>query len=371
MLNNKNFPQLDMAGFSDSMKNQKLISMHSTNPMPFSQVELEQTIGQSFASILTNVDLGFAPDEGTLSLRRTLSEFHYKNRVADEIITFAGAQEALFCVYNALLNKGDKVLAVSPIYQPLLQIPLNIGCEVNTVELDGNDNWSLDLNKVEEYFKDGTRLFVINYPHNPTGATLNAKEFLQIIDLCTQYDVWLLSDEVFRGLEHKSEYQLPTVADRYEKGISVGVISKGYAVPGVRVGWLACANEALRKTVINVKGYLSVCNSQIDEALAAQVLKKPASLSERNLSIILKNKAILPKLTQLSKHRVDIKIPQVGCCVFATFIDESVSAKELALKIADETGFLIFPSDLFCTGQKGFRIGFGHQQFADFIRACE
>ena len=371
MIINTNFPQLDMAGFSDSMKNRKLISMHSTNPMPFSQVELEDTIGQSFASILTNVDLGFAPDEGTLSLRKTLSEFHYKNRVADEIITFAGAQEALFCVYNALLNKGDKVLAVSPIYQPLLQIPLNMGCEVSTIELASADDWSLDLNKVEESFKDGTRLFVINYPHNPTGTTLSSEEFLRIIDLCTQYDVWLLSDEVFRGLEHKSEYQLPTVADSYEKGISVGVISKGYAVPGIRVGWLACANEKLRKAIINVKGYLSVCNSQLDECIAAEVLKYPDKLTQRNLSIILPNKLHLSELNKLLGYSVKINIPRVGCCVFAELTDDKVSTEIVARQVAKQTGFLIFPSDLFCTGQKGFRIGFGHQQFADFIRACE
>jgi len=198
-MNNK-FPQLGMAGFSDSMKNQNLVSMHSTNPMPFTQLELEQTIGQSFASILTDVELGFAPDEGTLALRQTLAQYHYSKSTAAEIMTFAGAQEALFCVYNALLKKNDKVLAVSPIYQPLLQIPLNCGCDVNTIELDAGNNWTLDLNEVEASFKAGCRLFVINFPHNPTGATLTANEFHQVVDLCRQYDVWLLSDEVFRGL---------------------------------------------------------------------------------------------------------------------------------------------------------------------------
>ncbi len=360
-----------MATFSASFKGNKLTSMHNTNPYPFSQNELEKTIGCSFASLLNGVDLGFAPDEGNLALRQTLSTFHYDGIKADELMTFAGAQEALFCVYNALLQAGDKVLVIAPVYEPLLKIPQNMGCKVSIVELNAEKNWSLDLNKVEEYFKAGTRLFVINYPHNPTGATLSHKELIDLVELCHQYDVWLLSDEVFRGLEHTKQDQLPTVADSYEKGISVGVISKGYAIPGIRVGWMACHNDELCKAVNNVKGYLSVCNSQLDERVASEVLKLPEKLTQRNLSIILPNKSHLSDLTSLLGYEVKINLPKVGCCVFVELEDDKVSTEIVARQIAEQTGFLIFPSDLFCTGQKGFRIGFGHQQFADFIRACE
>ena len=367
---NTNFPQLAMANFSASFKEQNLTSMHNTNPQPFSQNELEQTIGCSFASLLNDVDLGFAPDEGNLALRQTLSTFHYDGIKADELMTFAGAQEALFCVYNALLQAGDKVLVVAPVYEPLLQMPKNIGCEVSTIELDAKDNWSLDLDKVEAYFKAGTRLFVINYPHNPTGATLSQDGFGQLIELCRRYGVWLLSDEVFRGLEHTNQDQLPTVADSYEKGVSVGVISKGYAIPGIRVGWLACQDTILRESVNVVKGYLSVCNSQLDERIASKVLKFPDKLTKRNLSLILPNKERITGLTQLLGHEIDIIIPRVGCCIFAQLRDVNTSTDALVRQIAEQTGFLIFPSDLFCTAQNGFRIGFGQKQFSEFVKAC-
>jgi aspartate/methionine/tyrosine aminotransferase len=367
---NTNFPQLAMANFSASFKGQKLTSMHNTNPQPFSQKELEGTIGYSFASLLNDVDLGFAPDEGNLALRQTLSTFHYHGIKADELMTFAGAQEALYCVYNALLHAGDKVLVVAPVYEPLLKIPQNMGCKVSIVELNADKNWSLDLNIIEEYFKAGTRLFVINYPHNPTGATLSHKELSDLVELCRQYDVWLLSDEVFRGLEHAKQDQLPTVADSYEKGISVGVISKGYAIPGIRVGWMACQNDGLCKVVNNVKGYLSVCNSQLDECVASEVLKFPDKLTKRNLSLILPNKECLTQLTHLLGHEIDIVIPCVGCCVFAQLKDDNISAEALAKKIAKQTGYLIFPSNLFCTTQNGFRIGFGQKQFSEFVKAC-
>jgi len=352
-----------MARFAEQFQGQNLVSMHSTNPEPFSQTELEQTIGQSFADILTDVNLGFAPDEGTQALTTALAENLYTSILPEQVITHAGAQEALFCAFYALLNKGDKVLAVAPIFEPLVQIPINIGCEVDYVHLDENKDWTLDLKQVEQHFKTGCRLFIINFPHNPTGAMLTSADLHQIVALCDKYGVWLLSDEVFRGLEHKPEFQLPAVADIYEKGISVGVISKAYAVPGIRVGWLACKNHKLRGKVLDVKGYLSICNSQVDERLATEILKNHQLLLNRNLKIILENKSQLKQLKKIVGQALSINIPKAGCCAFALVNDNEA----LVNTIVKETKFMLYPASLFKTEVSGVRIGFGSYRFKEFV----
>ena len=367
-----NFPKLAMARFSEhfseQFKGKDLISMHGTNPEPFTQIELEDTIGRSFNSILKNVNLGFTPDEGTLALRTTLAEFQYESITAKDVITHAGAQEALFCSFYALLQADDRVLAVAPIFEPLVQIPLDIGCDVSYVHLDADNKWALDLECVEAHFKSGCELFIINFPHNPTGATLTESELMAVVDLCKKYDVWLLSDEVFRGLEHSLDYRLPAVADIYEKGISIGVISKGFAIPGIRIGWLACQNKALRSRIIDIKGYISICNSQIDEMLASVILKNTEKLNERNLKIILKNKNILSGFNSLLGHETNVIIPNVGCCVFATLNDVgSLGAQLLVNLIADQTGYLLYPADIFKTKEQALRIGFGSKGFAKFL----
>lgn len=364
------FPQLAMGRFSDQYKGQGLVSMHATNPQAFTHAELEQTIGQSFKDILHDVNLGFAPDEGTNDLRLTLAQYHYENCKSTDVITHAGAQEALFCAFHAILNKGDKVLVVAPIFEPLVQIPLNIGCEVNYVHLDSNDNWSLNLDIIEKYFSLGCKLFVINFPHNPTGALIINKELRQIVLLCAKYDVWLLSDEVFRGLEHSINDKLPAVADIYHKGISVGVISKAFAIPGIRVGWLVCQNRELRQKIVDIKGYLSICNSQIDERLASVILKKADKLLNRNLKITLKNKALLSRFNQIYQVKIDIVIPDSGCCLFAK-IDDQESSLSLVEKIIKKNKYLLYPSSLFKTDVKALRIGFGSDAFIPFIDAVQ
>ena len=191
------------------------------------------------------------------------------------------------------------------------------------------------------------------------------EELNQMVVLCEKYDVWLLSDEVFRGLEHKPEYQLPAVADIYNKGISVGVISKAYAVPGIRVGWLLCKNQRLREKVIDIKGYLSICNSQVDELLAATILQKHQHLLNRNLGIILENKSLLERLNNMSGNDASINIPIAGCCAFALVKDSEI----LVNKIAQETQYMLYPGSLFKTEVSGMRIGFGGFRFKEFVES--
>ena len=365
MLQNR-FTRLSMTQFSEQFRGMNLTSMHSTNPEPFAKTEMESIIGNSFAEILEDVSLGFAADEGSVELRQAIAENLYQNTQPCDVIAHAGAQEALYCVFNALLEKNDDVLVVTPAFEPLIRIPQNIGCNVRTIELQSKHQWKLDLQKVEEEFKSGCKVFIINFPHNPTGAYLSDKEFEEIINLCRKYDVWLLSDEVFRGLEHDESLKLPAVADVYEKGISIGVISKAFAIPGVRIGWLVCKDAELRSKVLNVKEYLSVCNSQIDEKLATAILKIPNQILQRNLQIICKNKELIRSEDKLFGFPIKVKIPESGCSLFAELID--ADAEEFTKMVAEKYGYLIYPSSLFSTNINAVRIGFGSKKFSEFIK---
>lgn len=365
---NKLFSKLKMATFSERFHGLKVTSMHNTNPEPFSKNELESVIGSSFEEILEGVSLGFAPDEGTLQLRQSISKNLYENSTANDVMTFAGAQEALFCAFSALLNAGDTVLVITPVFEPLFQMPVNLGCKVETVELDSSNSWALDLNQVELKFKQGCKVFVINFPHNPTGSQLTKAEFTKLIDLCRKYKVWLISDEVFRGLEHDSDSQLPNASDVYERAISVGVISKAFAIPGIRVGWAVCRNQKLRTKMIQIKSYLSICNSQIDEAIASKVFESKENILRRNLSIILKNKEFLTSIDKLLNYEIEYIIPNVGCCLFAKVNTDSA---DLVNKIAHSKQLLFYPSDLFFYDQQSMRIGFGSAAFIENISKCQ
>ena len=301
-----------------------------------------------------------------MDLRQTLAGYHYETVATNDIVTHAGAQEALFCMFYALLQAGDKVLTVAPIFEPLVQIPLNIGCEVSYVHLHADNDWSLDLAEVEENFKLGCKMFIINFPHNPTGATLTEGELSRLVALCKKYDVWLLSDEVSKGLEHSVKYKLPAVADLYDKGISVGVISKGFGIPGIRIGWMVCKNRQLQDKVVNIKGYISVCNSQVDELLASVILQNHKALTKRNLSFVLKNKKLLKDFNAVLGNQINVFIPNAGCCLFAQVQSD---AKILVEEVVQRSNFLLYPSEVFKSKVQAVRIGFGSKRFGEYLKA--
>ncbi len=360
------FEALAMTRFARQFAGKNFIPMHNTNPQAFSQKELEHTLGVSLAEILTHLDLGFNADEGSYDLRQIIATTLYDKLKASDVLTFAGAQEALFCAFHALLQAKDTVLVVLPIFEPLLKIPQSIGCNVCRLALDFGDNWSLDIDKIEAVFKQGCKLFVINFPHNPTGATISRTKLKQIVELCEKYGVWLLSDEVFRGLEHSPDKQLPAVADLYPKGISVGVISKAYGIGGLRVGWLLCQHTKLLKRLLEIKSYLSICSSQVDEYLVAEIVKKHDKIYDRNIKIINNNKKLLNNFKVIYKNKINFFIPQAGCCVFAQITD-GMRAIELVKLVLKRSNFLLYPADLFFCQNNAIRIGFGTQQFVKFI----
>lgn len=368
---NHGFPEMKMAQFSARYRPQSLQSMHATNPEPFSQTELEHILNRPFSSILNNINLGFNADEGAENLRIQLANNLYECVDPDQVVTHAGGQEALFCAFNSVLKEGDKVLVVAPVYDALVSIPENIGCQVDFLHLDEKALWQFNLDALESCFKKGYRMFVINFPHNPTGALITRNELNAIIKLCEKYNVWLLSDEVFRGLEHAENARLPAVADLYDKGISVGVISKAFAIPGLRVGWLVCKNRQLIKRVISIKGYLSICNSQVDEALTSEVICNHEKVLERNLNIIIENKELLKKIQSICDYDLRVFVPNAGCCSFAQIMTEDSEPKgylsvELVDRLAKSYEYFLHPSSVFYTDVQGVRVGFGSRYFKKF-----
>jgi aspartate/methionine/tyrosine aminotransferase len=148
------------------------------------------------------------------------------------------------------------------------------------------------------------------------------------------------------------------------------VISKAFAIPGIRVGWLVCQNQELKQRVIDIKGYLSICNSQIDERLAAIILQKADKLLERNLKIIKKNKKLIESFNHIYDVKIDLIIPNSGCCFFA-LIDDQISVLSLIDRIINKNKYLLYPSTLFKTDVNALRIGFGSRNFEDFVLALQ
>ncbi len=343
-----------------------LTPIHQSNPQPFTMIELEAIIGKKTSFLDDQLELGYASLQGDLRLREAITTL-YEHENPDEIATFVGAQEAIFCAMYSLLKAKDKVVAISPIFAPLIATAEEIGCEIDLVSLTPTkDKWVLDLAQLEASIKADCKLLIINFPHNPTGAMLTEDELLKIIDICDQNNCWILSDEVFRGLEFKPEQRLPAVADLYPQAISIGVLSKSFATPAIRIGWISCQDKMIIERMIEIKSSFSICTSHIDEQFAIHIILQHEKVWERSRNKVLNNFSNFDRNVTKSHLLSRFIKPQAGCVCFP-LLNDAILASDFSEELIQNKNLMTLPADLFISSHNGIRLGFGYDNNSHLI----
>ena len=314
------------------------------------------------------LSLGYSSVQGDGLLRETIAAL-YPGLDSSHIITFAGAQEAIFVAYHALLQPGDRIQVILPIFEPLSLVAEGVGARVDTVELQAqaDGGWLIDLDRWQDTVSESTRLAVINFPHNPTGSLISAQELQQMVEHCERNDCWLFSDEVFRGLEYRPDARLPPVASLYRKGLSLGVMSKAYGLPGVRVGWIACRDIELIARMLEIKRYLSICNGRTDELLATIALRHATVLLRRSRVTIRDNLHLLKTKLASFDNALQWLEPKAGCVAFPR-LQQAMTATEFAQRVLEQAGVMVIPGDCFRWDDTHVRVGFGQRDFAKALQ---
>jgi aspartate/methionine/tyrosine aminotransferase len=306
--------------------------------------------------------LMYTPTWGTERLRDAIAAT-YRRVDRDHILAFAGAEEAIFWAMQTLIGSGDHAVVVVPTYTSTETVALASGADVSGLALDPADGWALDLDKVRALLRPNTRLIAISFPNNPTGAMIDPAVLGSLVELCEERGIRLLNDEIYRGLELDSGQMLPNVADLSPIAISIGVMSKAYGLPGLRIGWIASQDRGLLERLERRKHYTSVCNSGPSELLAAIALRNRARILDRSRSIVVDNIAIYDAFFSRWRDLFEWERPQGGCVAFPRYLPAS-SADEFCRELVEQAGVVLLPgsvfhSDLASVPVDRFRIGLG------------
>ena len=317
--------------------------------------------------------LGYTETFGAPDLRETIASL-YAERTAQDILCFAGASEGIFAANSVLLDKDSHAIVVTPNYQSHETLPLAI-CAATGVPLDADDGWSLDIDRIADAIKPNTRLVTINFPHNPTGAILPLDRYQALIELCRKHGIYILHDEIFNGLGPTGARHLPYVADLYERGLSLNVMSKAYGMPGLRIGWIACADVELLSKMERMKHYLSICNSGPSERLAKIALQNRDRIIARNCAIVDQNLALWDEFFARHETLFDWYQPDGSCTAYPRYRGPD-GVEAFARAMVEESGVLLLPSTIFHsdlgpTPQDRFRLGFGRSGLAQGLAAMD
>jgi len=257
---------------------------------PYSLAELLELADDDARARWDSMRLGYTESLGHPALREEIAAL-YPGLGSDDVMTFAGAEEAVFLCMHALLGASDHAVVVWPAYQSLHAVARSIGASVTIVPLNPRD-WSLDVDAVAAAMRPNTRVVVINFPNNPTGAHLDRDQFARLLTITELHGAHLFSDEVYRFLEHSAP-QLPTAAEGSASAISLGVMSKPFALAGLRLGWIATRDRDLLSRVARLKDYTTICSAAPSEILALIALRARDRVLERTRAIVQDNLVVL------------------------------------------------------------------------------
>ncbi len=314
--------------------------------------------------------LGYTESTGHPLLRREIATL-YDGLDAEDVLVFAGAEEAIFCLMNVIAGPGDHVVATWPAYQSLHEVARAAGADVTLHELHEVDGWALDVDRLLAALTPATTVVVVNAPHNPTGMLPTAAEWAVLTDALDARGVHLLADEVYRFLEFDEADRLPAGAAAFERGISLGVMSKSFAMAGLRIGWLATRDRELLARCSAVKDYTTICSSAPSEILALIGLRARDRILARSRGIVEAGIARLDGFFEDWADRFEWVRPRAGSVGYPRLTVPGLRIDDWAAGLVEAEGVLLLPGSQFGHPGNHFRIGFGRTDLPEALERLE
>ena len=315
-------------------------------------------------SLWDNLSLGYTRAEGLTELREVIAGDYATGR-PDDVLTVVPVEGIYLCM-RALVEAGDEVIVPWPSYQSLHEVAEASGASIKawrpdlSLPVTSADFFSLET--LRSLVSDKTRVIVVNFPHNPTGATISHARWTEILQIASEVGAYVLSDEMYRGLEHAG------VADRlraaydsdYDRAISLCGLSKRHGLPGLRTGWVATRHKALMTQLKTLKDYTTICAPGPAEVLALIGMEAQDFLTERSLQTILHGFDRWDGMVQAYPGLLRSTRPKAGPIAFPKFTHPSMTVDAFAAELVEKLGLLVLPGSVYDVACEGhFRVGLG------------
>lgn len=319
-------------------------------PYTFGEICQYANIDRSELEAITLAD---SETVGAKELRQALSD-RYGTGNPEEVMIANGSNEVLFHLLSTLLEKGDEVIALEPIYHALDAVPIAKKCVVKRWSMSPSKNFRVDLNELKLLVSEQTKLIAVNFPHNPTGVSITQSEMEELVTIAEHVDAYLLWDAAFEELVEKEPLGNPFL--RYKKAISVGTMSKSFGMPGLRVGWCFANKEIIQKSV-QLRDYTTLYVSPIIEYIVTKVIQNADVFVRQRLEVALRNRSNLEKWVNRNSDFIDWSEPDggVSCLIKIKGIDD---LDDFCKALAEEQSVMLVPGS--CFGLPSYaRLGFG------------
>lgn len=309
---------------------------------------------------LQNTVLGYGQTNGSVPLRETIAQ-NYGNFSSENILVTNGSAEANFVACHILLEKGDELVMMVPNYMQIWGIAEEMACIPKAFHLKEENNWAPDLDELRRLVTPATKMIALCNPNNPTGYTLTNEEMDTIVAIARENDAWIYCDEVYRGAELDG-VEIDSFFGKYEKVLVNGGLSKAYAMPGLRLGWLAGPKDVIGDSWA-YHDYTSITAGILSHKIGEIVLQP-----EKRIKILNRNRKMLNENLRHLQEWINEKgelfyfiPPKAGGMSFIRYNAPGINSTELSDWLRLNKSVFILPGD--CYGMDGyFRLGIGERK---------
>ncbi|CAN7335214.1 pyridoxal phosphate-dependent aminotransferase [Trinickia sp. LjRoot230] len=300
-------------------------------------------------------NLGIAPLRTAIACH--VSALHGSTDANEIAVTSAGVN-ALMLASQLVVGAGDRVVALTPLWPNIVEIPKILGAQVDTVSLEyGPAGWQLDLDRLLDALTPDTRLLIVNSPNNPTGWVMRRDEQEAVLQHCRRHGIWVIADEVYERLYYGDEGtngcapSFLDIASRDERVICVNSFSKAYLMTGWRLGWIV-APRALMDDLAKLVEYNTSCAPAFVQHAGIVALNSGESMTQALVQDLrVSRDHLVQALQQLPG--VDVMAPPGAMYLFFSMPGATTSLA-LCKTLVREAGLGLAPGSAFGPEGEGF-----------------
>jgi len=313
--------------------------------------ELEETV------------LGYGQTNGSIEVRTRIADL-YPEQTPDNVLVTNGSSEANYVACHTLLEPGDEIVVMIPNYMQIWGIAEELGAKPIAFHLREENNWAPDLDELRSVVGDRTKMIAVCNPNNPTGYTLTTDEMREIVAIAESVGAWVYADEVYRGAELDG-VELTSFRGMADRVMVAGGLSKAYALPGLRLGWLVGPEETVG-TSWAYHDYTSITAGILSHRVATIALSpevRPKILN-RNRSMLRANLELVQDWVDGFGDMIRFVPPKAGGMAFMRY-GFDINSTDLATWLRTDHSVFVLAGDCYGMDQF-FRIGVGAE--AEYLR---
>lgn len=304
---------------------------------------------------------GYQPTMGTMELRKAMADFYHRwygveIDAASEVQPLIGSKEGILHITLAFVNPGDEVLVPNPGYPTYTSLSKILGANVVNYNLDEDNGWQPDFEELEHRDLSRVKLMWTNYPNMPTGGDARMETYRKLVDFARRHDIVVVNDNPYSFILNEHPLSLLQVEGAKDCCIELNSMSKGYNMPGWRVG-MCVSNPQFISWILKIKSNIDSGTFRGLQLAAAEALTTNTEEWHReyNVNVYRRRREIAERIMQALGCTYDDS--QVGMFLWGKIADKYANAEQLTERVLHEARVFITPGFIFgSNGERYVRI---------------